>query len=590
MKKKILVFNRITGYANPQNMLALLGGSQESKSTLLKCLAGRIPSSPYLQGDLRANDVIPGETFFRLIGYVEMVDAHQPYLSVRESLQFSAALRLNREIDTRSRHIHVELVLDQLGLLPYSNQLVGSLRDATGRTFEIAKKMTIGVELAANPSILFLEEPIYGLDSAGISSILAILSGLSASGLNIIATLTHATVRSLSFFDQALILTREGEQAYFGPIGPNCEDLLNYFSPIPSSPRKLTGESPISLVMGYLGQGIKSRGTPSINFADKYRASSLHKQVNEEIAAIKNLRKVRVPKKTAPAYPAPYSRQAGQVLLRTQRFLWRNVQYTYGRLTGCIMIGFLMGSLYYQIKYSDLYGVTSRSLYIYMQVILIGVIAANNVIPQIGTDRLVYLREKRAGMYLPIFYPLSWAVGEIPYLFIVTLAMVGIGNGLAGIGTRSVPEFLEYWLVLCVFTLCVTYFGMMVTFLAPLPIFAAFLVSILTSLWVSASGVVVVLSNIKFYRWMYWTNPFQYAMNALTSISFYCNPKTCASDCSCKRLPDGSYVWDRLANSRALSHTRINTDILILSAMGVLFASLALLFFSMLRHNKNPSE
>nr|XP_027108011.1 ABC transporter G family member 38-like [Coffea arabica] len=350
MKKKILVFNGITGYANPQNMLALLGGSQESKTTLLKCLAGRIPSSPHLQGDLRANDVITGETFFRLIGYVEMVDAHQPYLSVRESLQFSAALRLNREIDTRSCHIHVELVLDQLGLLPYSNQLVASLRDATGRTFEIAKKMTIAVELAANPSILFLEEPIYGLDSAGISSILAILSGLSASGLSIIATLTHPTVRSLSFFDQALILTREGEQAYFGPIGPNCENLLNYFSPIPSSPRKLTGESPISLVMGCLGQGIKSRGTPSINFADTYRASSLHKQVNEEIAAIKNLHKVRVQKKTAPAYPAPYSRQAGLVLLRTQRFLWRNVQYTYGRLTGCIMIGFLMGSLFYQIK------------------------------------------------------------------------------------------------------------------------------------------------------------------------------------------------------------------------------------------------
>ena len=35
-----------------------------------------------------------------------------------------------------------------------------------------------------------------------------------------------------------------------------------------------------------------------------------------------------------------------------------------------------------------------------MQVILIGVISTNNVIPQIGTNKLVYFQEKRVGMYL----------------------------------------------------------------------------------------------------------------------------------------------------------------------------------------------
>lgn len=282
-------------------------------------------------------------------------------------------------------------------------------------------------------------------------------------------------------------------------------------------------------------------------------------------------------------YPASFSEQASLVLLRTQRFLWRNVQYTYGRLTGCVMIGLLMGSLYFQIDYKDIYGVTSRSLYIYMQVTLVGVISANNVIPQIGTDRLVYLREKRAGMYLPIFYPLSWAVAEIPYFFIATLAVVGIGNGMAGIGTDSAAEFLMYWLVLFMFTLCVTYFEMIVTFLTPVLTLAAFAVSIVTSLWVSASGVVVVLSDIKFYRWMYWSNPFQFAMNAMTSISFYCNTKDCGMDCRCPQLPDGTFVWDRLATVRSLSHARIDTDIITLSAMCVLFAGLAFIFFDVLK-------
>lgn len=188
-------------------------------------------------------------------------------------------------------------------------------------------------------------------------------------------------------------------------------------------------------------------------------------------------------------------------------------------------------------------------------------------------------------MYLPIFYSLSWAVGEIPYFFIAILAVVGIGNGMAGIGIQSPLEFMTYWTVLLLFTLCLTYFGMVITFLAPVPTLA---VSIVTSLWISASGVVVVLSNMEFYRWMSWSNPFQYALHAMTSISFYCDTTGCGSDCRCPRLPDGSYVWDRLATLRSLSHESINTDILILLTMCMLFASLAFVFFVVMKHNSPP--
>ena len=198
------------------------------------------------------------------------------------------------------------------------------------------------------------------------------------------------------------------------------------------------------------------------------------------------------------------------------------------------------------------------------------------------------LQRKKGRNVSANIYPLSWAVGEIPYLFMATLAVVGIENGMAGIGTQSPSEFMTYWMVLFLFTLCLTYFGMMITFLAPVPTLAAFAVSILTSVWVSASGVVVVLSDIKIYRWMYWSNPFQFAMNAMTSISFYGNTKGCGSECRCPRLPDGSFVWERLATLRSLSHESINTDIFILSAMCMLFASLAFVFFVVMKHNSPP--
>lgn len=75
--------------------------------------------------------------------------------------------------------------------------------------------------------------------------------------------------------------------------------------------------------------------------------------------------------------------------------------------------------------------------------------------------------------------------------------------------------------------------------------------------------MVVVLADIRFYGWMYWTNPFQYSINGMTSISVYYNAKECQSDCMHPQLPDGPFVWARLATERSLSYERIDKDILI---------------------------
>ncbi|CAN6343362.1 unnamed protein product [Urochloa humidicola] len=588
-KEEAIGFENVSGYAKPGTMLAIVGGTNGSAATLIKCLSGRKPPGGSFTGDIRVNSAKLSADFSTSVGYAERLDAHQPYLTIRESLQFSANLRLTNGISKTRRHIHVELVLDQLGLQYYANHLVGSLRDGTGKTYEVAKKLTIAIELAANPSILFLEEPISGLDSSGTSAILKILSQLPVSGQSVIATVSHANTRALSYFHQVIILTQEGRQAYFGPVGLNCHEILGYFTAIPRLPPYIQTQNPISFVMGVAGLGIPRRLAVT-DFAEEFQNSHLHEVAMKAINTAMKNNKFEKEKDSnmisiSYNYPSSFIRQIWLVLLRTQRFLWRNVNYTYSRLTGCVVIGLLMGSLYFKIKYEDTYGVTSRSLYIYLQAILIGVISANNVIPQIGTDRLAYFREMRSKMYLPIFYPVSWVISEIPYFLIATLAFVGIGNGMAGIATETATNFLAYWLVLFLFTLCMTYFGMMVTFLAPSPVLAAFIVSIITSMWVSASGVVVLFSDIRFYRWMYWTNPFQYAMSTLTTISFYCDISLCQRQCSCPRLPDGSYVWDRIASIRSLSQARIFADVVTLAGMCTAFAVLAFLFFIALKHN-----
>jgi ABC-type multidrug transport system ATPase subunit len=106
-------------------------------------------------------------SFRRCMGYVEQFDVQSPQLTIRETVQFSAKLRLE-ESDPAVTPESIEQFVDQtLHMLELTNKQdlqVGS--DATGGlSFEQRKRLSIAVELVANPSILFLDEPTSGLVS-----------------------------------------------------------------------------------------------------------------------------------------------------------------------------------------------------------------------------------------------------------------------------------------------------------------------------------------------------------------------------------------------------------------------------------------
>ena len=49
----------------------------------------------------------------------------------------------------------------------------------------------------------------------------------------------------------------------------------------------------------------------------------------------------------------------------------------------------------------------------------------------------------------------------------------------------------------------------------------------LISIWIPTGGLVLVYQKFTAgFFWLYWTNPLQYALNAMTSITFYCDTKS----------------------------------------------------------------
>jgi ABC-type multidrug transport system ATPase subunit len=99
--------------------------------------------------------------FRRCTGYVEQFDTQSPQLTIRETVEFSAMMRLDESIPVETKKKFVDQVLAMLELDEEADLLVGS-DNTGGLSFEQKKRLSIAVELAANPSIIFLDEPTSG--------------------------------------------------------------------------------------------------------------------------------------------------------------------------------------------------------------------------------------------------------------------------------------------------------------------------------------------------------------------------------------------------------------------------------------------
>jgi len=116
-----------------------------------------------ISGEVRLNGILQDKkTFPRFSGYVEQFDVQSAELTDYETVLFSAHLRLDishpAAKNNETRKAFVDKVIGILELESFSNRLVGSLEENCGLTFEQRKRLSIANELAASPSILFLDE------------------------------------------------------------------------------------------------------------------------------------------------------------------------------------------------------------------------------------------------------------------------------------------------------------------------------------------------------------------------------------------------------------------------------------------------
>jgi ABC-type multidrug transport system ATPase subunit/ABC-type multidrug transport system permease subunit len=219
----------VSGYARPGTLTLLMGSSGAGKTTLLDAIAGR-KNSGTLAGSVHlGGQRVSKQTMGRSTAFVEQLDSHHSLTTVREALLFSAELRLPPTVTRAQREAFVAEILDILDLTPLQNRLVGQ-PNADGLSASQMKRLSIGVELAGNCPLVFLDEPTTGLSSAGAESVMRAMRRLADSGRTVISTIHQPSAAIYRMADMLLLLQKGGYQVYFGPVGEGGGAVVSFLA------------------------------------------------------------------------------------------------------------------------------------------------------------------------------------------------------------------------------------------------------------------------------------------------------------------------------------------------------------------------
>ncbi|NP_001028091.1 broad substrate specificity ATP-binding cassette transporter ABCG2 [Macaca mulatta] len=368
VEKEIL--SNINGIMKP-GLNAILGPTGGGKSSLLDVLAARKDPSG-LSGDVLINGALRPTNFKCNSGYVVQDDVVMGTLTVRENLQFSAALRLPTTMTNHEKNERINRVIQELGLDKVADSKVGTqfIRGVSGGE---RKRTSIGMELITDPSILFLDEPTTGLDSSTANAVLLLLKRMSKQGRTIIFSIHQPRYSIFKLFD-SLTLLASGRLMFHGPAqealgyfesaGYHCEAYNNpadFFLDI------INGDS--TAVALNREEDFKAteiiepskRDKPLVEkLAEIYVDSSFYKETKAELHQLSGGEKKKITVFKEISYTTSFCHQLRWVSKRSFKNLLGNPQASIAQIIVTVILGLVIGAIYFGLN-NDSTGIQNRA-------------------------------------------------------------------------------------------------------------------------------------------------------------------------------------------------------------------------------------
>lgn len=418
------VLRDINCEAKPGDLTVIAGPSGAGKTTLLEILAGSI-SPCRVSGRVLINDApINTACFRRASGYVTQDEALFPHLTVEETLTYSARLRIRGCRGAAASR--VRYLLKELGLEHIGGARVGS-ESSRGISGGEKRRVSIGVELVHDPSVLLLDEPTSGLDSASALHVMLLLKSMTKNQFKtVVLTIHQPGFRILDLIDRVILLSN-GKVLHNGSLSLLEERIKSEGHCIPGRVN----------VLEFAIDAMRSLGKDIELFDVKQEGRGRHinsKQTEHEEEQILYSN-------------SPFK----EVLILVQRFsknIFRTKQLFAAKTTESVLAGIVLGTIFPNAFGNNSLRVSKMQNQLGFLAFTLTFLMSTTIeaLPIFLQERRIVMREASRGVYRVSSYVAANALVFLPFLLIVALLYAIPVYWLVGL-RREVDGFLYFSLV-----------------------------------------------------------------------------------------------------------------------------------------------
>ncbi|ETL39611.1 hypothetical protein L916_09073, partial [Phytophthora nicotianae] len=420
---------------------------------------------------------------------------------------------------------------------------------------------------------------------------------IADSGRTIVCTIHQPSTEVFNLFDSLLLLRRGGRMVFFGELGKESKNLINYFEAFPEVNPIKPGYNPATWMLECIGAGVGggkaaagADPTQPMDFADRFLVSDQKALMEEDLDQAGVL------------YPSPHlpelkfdtkraSNSATQFDLLCRRFFrmyWRTPTYNLTRLMISVVLACVFAIIYQGTDYNTYSGANAGIGLIFVSTVFLGIISFNSVMPVAADERTAFYRERASQTYNALWYFVAGTLVEIPYIFFSSLLFTVIFY--PSVGFTGYITFFYYWLVVSMNALVFVYLGQLLVYALPSVAVATTLGALLSSIFMLFAGFNPPTGSIPDgYMWVHWISPPTYSIAILVALVF--------GDCSgdkvgCDSMQDApptigdmtlkQYVEDTFD----MKHDDIWRNAMILIILIVAFRVLALISLRYISHLK----
>lgn len=432
----------VSASLSPGTLTAIMGGSGSGKTTLLNTISARISSSRLQQSGSILFNSQPGIHTIRS-AYVTQTDILVPTLTAKETLQYSADLRLPPSSTPTDRTSVVSEVIRELGLKDAADTQVGSTNHR-GLSGGEKRRVSIGVQMLANPSVLFLDEPTTGLDASSAFQLVQTLKTLAAKGRTVVLTIHQPRSEIWALFDNIILLSR-GSTVYSGPLS----DCIPWFEgqgfPMPAF------VNPADYLVDLAA--IDNR-TPELEEETKGRVERLrlawtevsNKQFSTDHPTSRDMNLNGRTRLAEVKHNASFTRQLRVMTFRALKTTYRDPMGMAAALMQAVVMGLCTGYIFFDLN-RDQSGIRSRQGFMYTTAALEGYLFLSLEVYRLTQDLPLFDREQSEGCVTALPFLISRRLARfvtedlpVPILFSV------ISYWMAGLD-RDAGRFMTYFAI-----------------------------------------------------------------------------------------------------------------------------------------------